>query len=47
MVRKYAQVMGILIVLIGVGGLLLGERSLAGLLNIDLLEMSSIWRRAG
>ncbi len=38
MVRQYAKYMGIAIVLIGVVGLLLGEQSLLGLLNIDLGE---------
>jgi len=37
-VRQYAQVVGVVIVLIGVGGLLLGEQSLLGVLNIDLVE---------
>lgn len=38
MVRQYAKYMGIAIVLIGVVGLLLGEQSLLGVLNIDLGE---------
>jgi|SRR5215210_5062459 len=38
MVRTYAGVVGVVILLIGVVGLLLGERSLLGLVNIDLLE---------
>ena len=37
-VRRYAQVVGIVLVLLGVVGLLLGERSLLGVLNIDILE---------
>ena len=38
MVLQYARYMGIAIVLIGVAGLLLGEQSLLGVLNIDLVE---------
>lgn len=38
MVRQYAQIVGIVIILIGLGGLVLGEGHLAGLLNIDLTE---------
>jgi hypothetical protein len=38
MLRPYAQFMGIAIALIGVLGLILGERSLFGLVNIDLVE---------
>lgn len=37
-VQRYAQVVGIVLVLLGVVGLLLGERSLLGVLNIDILE---------
>jgi len=37
MLRPYAQFMGIAIALIGVLGLILGERSLFGLVNIDLV----------
>lgn len=36
--RLYAKVAGVVIVLIGVGGLLLGEKSLLGVLNIDIGE---------
>lgn len=36
--RTYAKVVGVVIVLIGVGGLLLGEQSLLGVLNIDIAE---------
>lgn len=36
--RLYAKVVGVTIVLIGVGGLLLGEKSLFGVLNIDIAE---------
>lgn len=38
MIRAYAQYMGIAIIAVGVAGLLLGERSLLNLLNIDILE---------
>ncbi len=37
-VRTYAKVVGVVIVLIGVGGLALGEQSLLGVLNIDIAE---------
>ena len=36
--RTYAKVVGVIIVLIGVGGLILGEKSLFGVLNIDIAE---------
>jgi len=36
--RTYAKVVGVVIVLIGVGGLALGEKSLLGVLNIDIAE---------
>jgi len=36
--RLYAKVAGVTIVLIGVGGVLLGEKSLFGILNIDIAE---------
>lgn len=38
MTRTYAQVAGVVVVLIGLVGLVLGDRSLGGLLNIDLAE---------
>lgn len=38
MVRAYAQSMGIAIISIGIVGLLLGERPLLNLLNIDIME---------
>lgn len=38
MIRLYAKVVGITIILIGIGGLLLGNGSLFGVLNIDLAE---------
>ena len=38
MVRAYAGTVGVSLILIGVVGLVLGERSLLGVLNIDLLE---------
>ncbi|MBA3311100.1 MAG: DUF4383 domain-containing protein [Nocardioidaceae bacterium] len=37
-VRTYAKAVGVAIVLIGVGGLILGEKSLWGVLNIDIAE---------
>ncbi len=36
--RLYAKVVGVIIVLIGVGGLILGEKSLLDVLNIDIVE---------
>ncbi len=36
--RLYAKVVGVVIVLIGVGGLILGEKSLLDVLNIDIVE---------
>jgi len=36
--RLYAKVVGVTIVLIGIGGVLLGEKSLFGVLNIDIAE---------
>jgi hypothetical protein len=38
LVRTFAKVVGPLLVLTGAAGLLLGETSLAGLLNIDVVE---------
>ncbi len=38
MVRLYARVVGVTVILIGVVGLLLGDKSLLGVLNIDLAE---------
>lgn len=38
MLQAYAQYMGIAIIVIGVVGLLLGERSLLNLVNIDIVE---------
>ena len=38
MVRAYAGIVRVSLILIGVVGLLLGERSLLGVLNIDILE---------
>lgn len=38
MVRLYAKVVGVTVILIGIGGLLLGDKSLFGVLNIDLVE---------
>jgi len=38
MVRLYAKVVGVSVILIGVVGLLLGDKSLLGVLNIDLAE---------
>ncbi len=38
MVRLYAKVVGVTVILIGVVGLLLGDKSLLGVLNFDLAE---------
>ncbi len=38
MVRQYAQIVGVIIILVGLVGLLLGDQLLLGLLNIDILE---------
>ncbi len=38
MVREYGKVVGVTVVVIGVLGLLLGQRSLFGVLNIDVAE---------
>lgn len=38
MVRLYAKVVGVTVILIGVVGLLLGDKSLFGVLNIDIAE---------
>lgn len=38
MVRKYGKVVGVSVVLIGILGLLLGQKSLLGALNIDIAE---------
>ena len=37
-VRVYAQVLGVVLILIGVVGLVLGERLFLGILNIDIVE---------
>ena len=38
MVRRYAQVVGVVIILLGLVGLALGDQQLGGALNIDLVE---------
>jgi hypothetical protein len=38
MIRLYAKVVGVTVILIGVVGLVLGDKSLLGVLNIDLAE---------
>lgn len=38
MARTYAGVVGVVVIMIGVVGLLLGEQSLLGLVNIDIVE---------
>ena len=36
MIREFAQIMGIVLIVVGIAGLALGEQQLAGLVNIDL-----------
>ncbi len=38
MVRLYAQILGVVLLLVGVVGLLVGERLVLGILNADILE---------
>ena len=38
MLRLYAQILGVVLLLVGVVGLLVGERVLFGILNADILE---------
>ena len=38
MVRRYAQILGLVLILVGLLGLLLGERVWFGVLNVDLFE---------
>ena len=38
MARQYAQIVGILLLVLGLGGLVMGERHLLGALNIDISE---------
>ncbi len=37
-VRTYAQILGVVLILIGIVGLLLGDRVWLGILNVDILE---------
>ena len=38
LVRQYAGIVGVVVILIGIAGLVLGERQLVGALNIDIVE---------
>ncbi len=38
MARVYAQIVGVVLLLLGVLGLLLGEQALLGIVNIDIVE---------
>ena len=38
MIRLYAQVVGVVLILIGVLGLILGDRLVLGILNVDIVE---------
>ncbi len=38
LVRRYAGVVGIVLILVGIGGLILGDQLLLGVLNIDIVE---------
>ena len=37
-VRTYAQILGVVLILVGIVGLLLGDRVWLGILNVDILE---------
>ena len=37
-VQRYAQVLGVVLILVGIVGLLLGDRVWLGILNVDILE---------
>lgn len=37
-VRTYAQILGVVLLLVGIVGLVLGERVFLGILNIDIVE---------
>ena len=37
-VRRYAQILGVVLLLVGVVGLVLGDRVWLGILNVDILE---------
>ena len=37
-VQRYAQVLGVVLILVGIVGLLLGNRVWLGILNVDILE---------
>jgi hypothetical protein len=36
--KEYAQIVGVVLLMLGVLGLLLGERALLGLVNIDIMS---------
>ncbi len=36
--RQYAQILGIVLILLGILGLLLGDQDLLGVINIDIVE---------
>lgn len=38
MLRQYAGILGVVLILVGLLGLVLGERSWLGVLNVDILE---------
>jgi hypothetical protein len=38
LLRRYAQILGVVLILVGLLGLLLGERVWLGVLNVDLFE---------
>lgn len=37
-VRTYAQILGVVLLLVGVVGLVLGEQLFLGILNVDIVE---------
>ena len=38
MVKRFAQILGVALILVGVVGLVLGDRVWLGILNIDIVE---------
>ena len=37
-IKRYAQILGVVLILIGVVGLLVGDRQFLGILNVDIFE---------
>ena len=38
MIKRFAQILGVVLILVGVGGLVLGDRVWLGILNVDIVE---------